>query len=100
MHTIRYLGVALTAVGTSLVTSAESPDELRNRILMQTKVVVTELSVPAREYKGDGNPNTLEIVFLTKKSDGPSRVSDNGEVIFLYKASDNIQQQLISRAFE
>jgi hypothetical protein len=79
---------------------AETADELRNRILTQTKIVVTELAVPAREYKGDGDPNTLEIVFLTKKSDGPSRVSDDGEVIFLYKASDNTQRQLISRAFE
>ena len=102
MRTIQYLslGVALTAVGTYLTAFAESADELRNRILMQTKVVVTELSVPAREYKGDGDPNTLEIVYLTKKSDGPSRVSDDGEVIFLFKASDNTQQQLISRAFE
>lgn len=102
MRTSRYLGlvVALTAVGTSVTAFAESADELRVRILRQTKVVVTQLSVPAREYKGDGDPNTLEIVFLTKKSDGPSRVSDDGEVIFLYKASDNTQQQLISRAFE
>ena len=81
MRTIRYLalGIALTAVGTSLTAFAESSDELRNRILTQTKIVVTELSVPAREYKGDGDPNTLEIVFLTKKSDGPSRVSDDGK---------------------
>jgi hypothetical protein len=102
MRAIRYLvlGIALTVVGTALTAFAESSVELRNRILTQTKIVVTELSVPAREYKGDGDPNTLEIVFLTKKSDGPSRVSDDGEVIFLYKASDNTQQQLISRAFE
>jgi hypothetical protein len=102
MRTSRYLGlvIALTAVGTSVTAFAESADELRDRILRQTKVVVTQLSVPAREYKGDGDPNTLEIVFLTNKSDGPSRVSDDGEVIFLYKASDNTQQQLISRAFE
>jgi hypothetical protein len=102
MRTARFLalGMALTAIGTSLVALAESTDELRNRILKETKVVITELAVPAREYKGDGDPNTLEIVFLSKKSDGPSRVSDDGEVIFLYKASDKTQQQLIERAFE
>lgn len=55
------LGLALTAIVTSLTAYAESADELRNRILSQTKVVVTELAVPAREYKGDGDPNTLEI---------------------------------------
>jgi hypothetical protein len=103
MRTRRYLAlaVATTALLASFTALAESPDELRNRILTQTKVVVvTELPVPAAEYKGDGDPSTLEIVFLTKKSDGPSRVSDDGKVIFLYKASDKTQQQLISRAFE
>jgi hypothetical protein len=103
MRISRFLAivVATTALMASLKAFSESPDELRNRILMQTKVVVvTELPVPAAEYKGDGDPSTLEIVFLTKKSDGPSRVSDDGKVIFLYKASDKTQQQLIARAFE
>lgn len=95
------LAVAGTALWLPLAAFSETADELRTRILMQTKVVaVTELAVPAAEYKGDGDPTTLEIVFLTKKSDGPSRVSDDGEVIFLYEASDKTQQQLITRAFE
>ena len=103
MRTSRYLAlvVAATALLASVTAFSESADELRNRILTQTKVVVvTELLVPAAEYKGDGDPSTLEIAFLTKKSDGPSRVSDDGKVIFLYKASDKTQQQLIARAFE
>jgi hypothetical protein len=57
------------------------------------------LDVPAAEYQGDGDPETIEIVMLDKKSDGPSRVSDDGEVIFLYKASDKKQQALIEQAF-
>lgn len=70
--------------------------------LMQiTKIAaVTELSEPSSEYKSDGDPETLEIVFLDKKKDGPSRVSEDGEVIFLYKASDRKQQALIDQAFE
>jgi hypothetical protein len=80
---------------------AETEAERRARILSQTKMnVVTELTVPASEFKGDGDPTTIEVVFLTKKSDGPSRVSEDGEVIFLYKASDRTQQKLITRAFE
>lgn len=91
----------LAALGISVSSFGESAEELKNRILTQMKVVVvTELKVPAREYRGDGDPNNLEIVFLTNKSDGPSRVSDDGKVIFLYKASEKTQQQLISRAFE
>ena len=65
--------LALSVVGISTAL-AESPDAIRERILKQTKVVVTQLTGPAQEYKGDGDPNTLEIVFLTKQSDGPSRV--------------------------
>jgi hypothetical protein len=103
MNTRRSLQVIamLMALGMSAFSFGESTEELRNRILTQTKVVVvTELSVPASEYKGDGDPNNLEIVFLTKKADGPSRVSDDGKVIFLYKASEKTQQELIARAFE
>jgi hypothetical protein len=99
----RYFALAVTgiALGVSLKAFSETADELRERILTQTKVVaVTALAVPAAEYKGDGDPTTLEIVFLTEESDGPSRVSDDGEVIFLYKASDKTQRQLIMRAFE
>jgi hypothetical protein len=53
----------------------------------------------ATEFKSDGDPDTLEIVFLEKKKDGPSRVSSDGEVIFLYKASDKKQSELIDQAF-
>ena len=95
------LAIAAVAVSVSLVAHAETEAERRTRILQETKMnVVTELTVPASEFKDDGDPATIEIVFLDKKSDGPSRVSDNGEVIFLYKASDRTQQKLITRAFE
>lgn len=70
-----------------------------------TKVhVVTHLTVPAAEFREDGDPTTLQIVFLDKEADGPTRVSDNGEVVFLYrapdKASHDTQRQLMGRAFE
>jgi hypothetical protein len=70
------------------------------KLMEETKIVaVMSISVPASEYKSDGDPNTLEIVFLKKKSDGPSRVSGDGEVIFLYHASDKEQGDLIAKAF-
>jgi hypothetical protein len=31
------------------------------------------------------HPATLELVIFSKKSDGPSRVSDDGEVIFFLR---------------
>jgi len=85
----------------SSIASAETEEARQTRILAETKLIaIMELAVPSSEFKGDGDPMTLEIVFLTKKSDGPSRVSDDGEVIFLYKASDKTQQKLIMEAFD
>ncbi|HLA70295.1 MAG TPA: hypothetical protein VK624_02215 [Steroidobacteraceae bacterium] len=98
-----YSTLAIVAANLAIFVAAhaETDAELRKRILTETKMnVVMELAVPAAEFKGDGDPTTIEIVFLTKKADGPSRVSDDGEVIFLYKASDKTQQKLITRAFE
>jgi hypothetical protein len=37
---------------------------------------------------------------LENKKDGPSRVTDDGEVIFLYRPSDKEQERLIDRAFD
>ena len=93
--------VAVVFLAVTAGALAETEQERRTSILTETKMnVVTELSVPASDFKDDGDPSTIEIVFLTKKEDGPSRVSDDGEVIFLYKASDNTQQKLITNAFE
>ena len=75
--------------------------DLMVKLMVETKVIaVPSITVPASQYKSGGDPNTLEIVLLTKKGDGPSRISDDGEVIFLYKASDSEQSALIARAFE
>lgn len=101
--TLSTFAMAALAIGFFSIAQAETPDELRTRILRDTKlnlVAAEALPVPAGQYKGDGNPTTLEVVILNKKSDGPSRVTEDGEVIFLYKASDKLQQQLIQRAFE
>jgi hypothetical protein len=106
MHRILPVVVSMLAMATlATATRAAEPtqQELYAKIveLMQsTKMNMRMgLDVPAAEYKGDGDPDTIEIVMLDKKSDGPSRVSDDGEVIFLYKASDKKQQALITEAF-
>ena len=93
--------IATFALSAMTVALAETEAERRVRLFDETRIVaVMDLAVPASEYKDDGDPNTLEIVFLKKKADGPSRVSENGEIIFLYKASDKTQQKLIAEAFE
>jgi hypothetical protein len=106
MHNANYLVVfvMLSIAGLHTSVQAETADETRTRILQETKfnlVPAEALSVPISQYKGDGDPTTLELVIFSKKSDGPSRVSDDGEVIFFYvKDSNKLQQQLIQKAFE
>ncbi len=77
------------------------PAALRVKIMEETKVIaVMDIEGPSTSFKDDGDPNTLEIVFLSKRSDGPSRVSSDGQVVFLYKASDKLQSELIGKAFD
>jgi hypothetical protein len=106
MRTANYLIVsaALSVIGMRNSVHAETPDEIRTRILMHTKmnyVRVESLSVPVSQYKGDGDPTTIEVLMLSTDSDGPSRVSDDGEVIILHdKDSKELMRQLIQRALE
>ena len=79
------------------------PDQAASRakIMEETKLIaVMDIDGPSASFKDDGDPNTLEVVFLSKRSDGPSRVSPDGEVVFLYKASDKTQSELIGKAFD
>ena len=88
------------------VAQAADPDpkalhDMVMKLMAETKVLaVTSLTVPASQYKSDGDPATLEIVTLSKDSDGPSRVSEDGEVIFLNHASKEEQSALIAKAFD
>lgn len=94
----------LLAAGSMAASAAMADDdalaEKRKKLFEETEIVAhVGLKTPSREFKDDGNPKTLEVVFLEKKSDGPSRVSDDGEVIFLYRPSDKVQQELTLKAF-
>ena len=86
------------------IVAADPPADqaaLRAKIMEETKLIaIMDLEGPSASFKNDGNPKTLEVVFLSKRSDGPSRVSTDGEVVFLYKASDKLQSDLIGKAFD
>jgi hypothetical protein len=73
----------------------------KTQLTLDTRLIaVTNLSVPADEYVSK-EPDALEIVFLSKPEDGGSRVSDDGNVVFLSKdASETTQQDLTSQAFD
>jgi len=102
---MRLLALLLViSVPTSALMAEDLPTDpaaLKVHIMETTEVVaVMGLDGTSTDFKDDGDPDTLQIVFLDKKSDGPSRVSSDGEVIFLYKASDKVQSKLIEQAFD
>jgi hypothetical protein len=71
--------------------------------MLDTKVVVgKKLKGPASEYQHDGNPNTIELVILGRDDPGPSRVSEDGEVIFQKgtRASEEEVHALVEKAFD
>lgn len=74
---------------------------LRVQLMETTKVIaVMGIKGPASAFKDDGDPDTLQVVFLSRKSDGPSRVTPDGEVIFLNHASEDLQSTLFGQAFD
>lgn len=102
---MKKLVTATVAVATASVVAAEpTPQELAKmqKTLMAETSVVAQMGseVPIKDFKSDGNPKTLQIVFLEKKEAGMNSVSEDGEVIFLFEASDEVQSKLIGKAFE
>jgi len=82
---------------TSVQVSAKEISEIAKSTKMHARM---GLDKPASEFRSDGDPTTLEIVFLSKPEDGPSRVAEDGEVIFQQEGtSDKEQQQLLKQAF-
>jgi hypothetical protein len=97
----RLLFVAL-GVSVSALAGEPDPKDLRaclEKAMHETKLVPVQLSGPVSEFKPDHDPNTLEVVFMVRKEDGPSRVSDDGKVIFLYNASGQEFGDLVTKAF-
>jgi hypothetical protein len=90
----------IVSLGISTTTFAdETTNQCKARIMETTKLIaITGDAV--RDFKSDNDPNSLEVVFLSNPADGLSRVSDDGQVIFLNAASDQEQQDLTLKAFD
>lgn len=106
MRSLKRLTVTAVVAITTLLGSAyaETPSQAKARVLQETQLIWVDpssLSGPLAQYQDDGDPMTLEFVVFSSETDRPSRISDNGEVIFLYaKESERVRQQLIQKAFE
>lgn len=106
---MRHLAKLLMAatIFSALAASAEEvtvTKELRAAMLdiaVHSKVVTVDgAGVTVDNFHEDSDPTTLQIVMLTKPSDGAAQVSNDGEVIFLQKdTSEKERQTLFATAF-
>ena len=106
MHHLTKLLVVAAAFFTFAASSEEVAITKRLQAAMQdiavhSKVVTVDGSgITPDNFKQDSDPTTLQIVMLTKPSDGAAQVSSDGEVIFLQKnTSEKEQQTLFATAF-
>ena len=97
----------ILGIATSMSCQAQEPAKApRSRIIimLETKFVEgRKLTGPPDEYVNDGDRNTIEIVALPKGDPGPSRVSSDGQVIFLTHAdlrSRKTNDALMDEAFD
>ncbi|MFC4763530.1 hypothetical protein [Dyella koreensis] len=100
----------LIAVAVTFIAFAAAADEVKiskelqaamKDIAVHSQVVTVDgTGATVDNFHQDSNPTTLQIVMLTKPSDGVAQVSSDGEVIFLQKdTSDKEMQSLFATAF-
>jgi hypothetical protein len=99
----RSLVLMLLICDAAIPSEAPSEEGSRIMIMLETEIIPgKKLKGPPEEYKSDGNPKTIELVTLRPSDDGPSRVSEDGEVVFLRdpKAATNEFDALLEKAFD
>ena len=90
---------ALLAVSAAHGATDEEIRKMKLDMMVGTRTIAV-MDASIATFKDDGDPGTIEIVFLSKPEDGPSHVSENGEAIFLNGASDKEMQALTDQAFD
>jgi hypothetical protein len=101
LKALLFATILFTIPAFSAQPTPEELHQLQVKLMVETKIIgVPDWNRPSSDFKSDGDPNTLEIVFLKHRQDGPSHVSDDGEVIFLSHPSDREQQAPIEKAFQ
>ena len=102
MRRLLIFAVALSASMTSLA------EPSKQEILKLSLKLMGETQINARndfegtiaEFHADKDPKTLELVYLKKPEPGANSVSEDGEVVFFYEASDQVQSDLTNKAFD
>ena len=81
--------------------TAQEFARMKRKLMEETKInALMGIEGPVAKFKSDGDPKTLEIVILDKPDPDANTVSEDGEAIFLFEASDEVQTKLISKAFD
>ena len=101
MRKLLVLAIALYATLASAAPSAKEILKLSMKLMGETAVIArTDFEGSIAEFKADGDPKTLELVFLKKPEPGANSVSEDGEVIYFFEASDQVQSDLTNKAFD
>ncbi len=102
---MRRLFIFAVALSASMASMAEPS---KQEILKLSMKLMGETMINARndfegtvaEFKADNDPKTLELVYLKKPDPRANSVSEDGEVVFFYEASDQVQSDLTNKAFD
>ena len=102
MRRLLILAIALSASAASVAEpSKQEILKLSMKLMGETMINArTDFEGTIAEFKADKDPKTLELVFLKKPEPGANNVSEDGEVVFFYEASDQMQSDLTVKAFD
>lgn len=93
------LGLAATTILLGVIPA--KADSLIQFLARERTVPVETLTVPAGEFKSDGDPDTVELVVIVKPKDGASRFVEDGAVVFLRPdISEPAMNRLLQQAQE
>src|SRR5438128_612986 len=100
MKAVTAIALAGLAVLLSCASAAgETEKECLVRMATTTKLNAWVGDAVAK-FVPDSDPDTLEVVFLSNPEQGKSRVSDDGQVIYVNNATDEEQEALALQAFQ
>ncbi len=90
---------AATILISSFAFAGETERQCKVRLMETTKMNAISGDAVG-SFVPDSDPDTLEVVFLSEPEQGKSRVSDDGQVIFVNAPTNEEQQALINQAFD
>ena len=98
--TLVCISMAASAKGANTDKCTVSASQVAEKMQSTSTSLVSNYVGDPKDFKSDGDENTLEIVLLGGKQSLRGSVSADGEVVFIpEEISDDERQQLFFRAF-